>query len=149
MKDIIVSLVLLGGTLIIYSTLRLIEMKQAAMFPRVILITMAVLSILLLIQSWLTRDRPSQQKGKGKPFPWARVLLCFGLIIAYLFLMEDLGFYLSAFLFFVATTFLLGLPTLTFRTAAMRVGFALVFVGILYGLFCKLLSVQTPKGILF
>ncbi|MGD9067217.1 MAG: hypothetical protein PVI42_24025, partial [Desulfobacterales bacterium] len=60
-----------------------------------------------------------------------------------------LGFYVSAFLFFVAVTLLLGRKDLSVRKGGMRVGIALIFTTILFVLFNQLLVVQTPKGLLF
>ena len=70
------------------------------------------------------------------------------IIFAYFIFMEALGFYLSAFLFFIAVTFILGSADLTARKAVMRVAIGFVFTGILFLLFKVLLAVQTPKGLL-
>jgi hypothetical protein len=70
------------------------------------------------------------------------------MIIVYFIFMETLGFYLSAFLFFIAVTFILGSADLTARKAVLRVAVGFVFTGILFLLFKVLLAVQTPKGLL-
>jgi hypothetical protein len=63
--------------------------------------------------------------------------------------MEKLGFYVSAFLFFIAVTFLLGRKDLTLRSGTLRIGVAFIFTAILFVLFNVLLVVQTPKGLFF
>jgi hypothetical protein len=63
--------------------------------------------------------------------------------------MEKLGFYVSAFLFFIVLTFILGRKNLTLQKGAVQVGIAFIFTAVLFLLFNKLLVVQTPKGLLF
>jgi len=144
-KDLIVSLVLLAGIITLYLSLGSMDDPRAANFPKVIIIIMGILSALLLLQS-LFLKQPKSSKGAG--FPFGRFLICFFMIIVYFILMETLGFYLSAFLFFVAVTCILGSSDLTARTAVMRVIVGFVFTGILFLLFNVLLAVQTPKGLL-
>jgi Na+/melibiose symporter-like transporter len=140
------------------------EDPRAATFPRVVIVVMGILSVALLLQSAIVRqkmNRPVLQstsvKNKSEKndaaaknaFPFLRVFLCFILIIIYFAVMEWLGFYFSAFLFFVAATFVLGRKELTLRKGGVSVGIAFIFTAVLFVLFNKLLVVQTPKGIFF
>ena len=144
-KDIIVSLVLLAGVISLYLSLGYMDDPRAANFPKVIIIIMGILSTLLLLQTLILKQ-PKSNQAAG--FPFGRFLICFFMIIIYFIFMETLGFYLSAFLFFVLATCILGAGDLTARTAAMRVVVGFVFTGILFLLFKVLLVVQTPKGLL-
>lgn len=144
-KDLIVSLVLLAGVISLFFSLGAMEDPRAANFPKVIIIIMGVLSALLLLQTLILKQ-PKSFQGAG--FPFGRFLICFFMIIVYFIFMETLGFYVSAFLFFVAVTCILGSADLTARTAVMRVIVGFVFTGILFLLFNALLAVQTPKGVL-
>ena len=163
-KELIISLVLLAGTIGLYCSLSLMEDPRAATFPRVVIIIMGVLSVALLLQSAIIRQKSNKPALQGTSiedkdqkdgasvkakFPLAQVFLCFILIIIYFAVMEWLGFYVSAFLFFVATTFVLGGKALTLRKGGLRVGIAFIFTAVLFILFNKLLVVQTPKGIFF
>jgi hypothetical protein len=163
-KELIISLVVLAGTIGLYCSLALMEDPRAATFPRVVIVVMGVLSVALLLQNAIVRqkmNRPVLQntsvKNKSEKndaaanrhFPLARVFLCFILIIIYFAVMEGLGFYFSAFLFFVASTFVLGRKELTLRKGGVRVGIAFIFTAVLFVLFNKLLVVQTPKGMFF
>ena len=94
------------------------------------------------------RDEKNSTAVKNK-FPLAQVFICFILIIIYFAVMEWLGFYVSAFLFFVAVTFVLGGKGLTLRKGGVKVGVAFIFTAVLFVLFNKLLVVQTPKGMFF
>ena len=144
-KDLIVSLVFLAGIVSLYLSLGFMDDPRAANFPKVIIIIMGILSALLLLQTVFLKQ-PTSSKGAG--FPFGRFLITFFMIIIYFFLMEGIGFYLSAFLFFIAVTFILGSKDLNFRTGSFRVVMAFAFTGILFLLFKVLLVVQTPKGLL-
>jgi len=144
-KDMIVSLVFLVGIVTLYLSLGFMDDPRAATFPKVIIVIMGILSALLLLQSIFLK-KPVTSKGAG--FPFGRFFICFSLIILYFIFMETIGFYLSAFLFFVAVTFILGSADLTARKAVMRVVIGVVFTGVLFFLFNVLLAVQTPKGLL-
>lgn len=160
-KELIISLVLLAGTISLFLSLSLMEDPRAATFPKVIILIMGGLSMILFLQSVITgpkkmkpglqSDRVSAEKASASKnsLPYGTLIGCFILIIIYFAVMEWLGFYVSAFLFFVAVTFLLGRKDLSVRKGSMRVGIALIFTTILFVLFNKLLVVQTPKGLLF
>jgi len=164
-KDLIISLILLAGSIALYASLSLMEEVAAASFPRVVIIIMGFLGLTLLLQTVFIRqkgERPvlqsdrvanrgnaSKNSGVVKKFPVGTVAGCFLLMVVYLAVMEKLGFYLSAFLFFIAATFILGRQDLTLRKCVVRIGIAFIFSAVLFILFNKLLLVQTPKGLLF
>ena len=113
----------------------------------VVIIIIGIFSLLLLIQS-LALKRIKQSKADN-PFPWTRFLIMFGLIVFYFIIMERIGFYLSAFLFFIAVTSLFGGALKSAAKTASRLALPVVFTGVLYLLFNVLLKVQTPRGLLF
>jgi uncharacterized protein YqgC (DUF456 family) len=145
-KKIIVALVCFVGSLALYLSLGTISEETARIFPRVVIVVMIVLSALLLIQELLVK-RKGQKKGKS--FPWSRFFLLLGIIIGYFVFMQSVGFYVSAFLFFVIVSFLLGRSDLTAAKGASRIFQSAVFTGVLFVLFKVLLKVQTPTGLLF
>lgn len=146
-KDVIVSLVCLAGAIFLFYSLNWIDDERAQAFPRVVISIIGVLSLLLLVQTLALKS--VKQAAAGDPFPWARFMIMFGLIVVYFAIMERIGFYLSAFLFFIAVTTLFGGAAKRATKAVSRVGLPLVFTGILYLLFSVLLKVQTPRGMLF
>ena len=164
-KDLIISLILLAISMALYASLTLMEEPAAASFPRVVILIMGFLGLVLLIQTIIIKQRgqrPVLQSDRiaygEKPkkswdveigFPWATLIGCFFLIMVYFSVMEELGFYVSAFLFFIIVTFVLGRKDLTLRKGVMRIGIACIFTAILFVLFNKLLVVQTPKGLFF
>ncbi len=145
----------------LYWSLSLIDDPRAAIFPRVLIIIMGCLAFLLLIQSIFIRgkgtERPTLQSdrvpnGEGVQkarHPVITVSGCFLVTVVYLAVMEHIGFYTSAFLFFVTIVFLFSPDKLTIRKGIARVGASLIFTAILYVLFNRILVVQTPKGMLF
>ncbi len=145
-REIIVSLVIFAGALALYFSLSLMDDPRAIVFPRVLIVIIGVLSLILFVQALMMGK---EMAGKPAGFRLGPFLVCFVLIVVYLAVMERLGFYVSAFLFYVTITFVLGWGDLTPRKGGMRVLSAAVFVGILYFLFNRLLAVQTPKGLLF
>lgn len=145
-REIIVSLVIFASALALYFSLSLMDDPRAIVFPRVLIIIIGVLSLILFVQALMVGE---EMAGKPAGFRLGSFLVCFVLIVIYLAVMEKVGFYLSAFLFYVAVTFVLGWEDLTPRKGAMRVLSAAVFTGILFFLFNRLLAVQTPKGLLF
>ncbi|MBW1999355.1 MAG: tripartite tricarboxylate transporter TctB family protein [Deltaproteobacteria bacterium] len=159
-RNLILSIVLLACLSVLYWSLSLMEDPRAIIFPRVLIIIMFALSAGLLLQTLIAGhdgQRPTLQSDRVQNsddmaktrHPYVIVSACFLLILIYLALMERLGFYASAFLFFLAVVFIFGREGLTLRKGLTRVGIVLLFTGILYVLFNRILMVQTPKGILF
>jgi hypothetical protein len=126
---------------------------------------MGCLGLALCVQSMLARQRreravlqsePVADAGKEpkyldpvKRFPFGKLIVCFIMIVIYFAVMERLGFYVSAFLFFISLAFILGRKDLNLRKGALQIGIAFIFTAILFVLFNKILEVQTPKGLLF
>lgn len=151
-RDIIVALVVLAGSIALYIAQSRI-VAQAAVFIRVVVLAMIVLSLLLLVQTVIKRVKEKQVTGayidlKKIDFVWKPVLLIAGGILLYMTVMQDLGFYVSGFLYFVAVTFVLDWKGLTFKTGFFRTVYAFAFMLVIYVLFSKILVVQTPRGLL-
>ena len=160
-RDLIVSVVLLAGLGALYWSLGSVQDPRAIIFPRVLIIIMGVLALALIAQRILEGSRVEKQilqsdrvneKRKdgpaGKYRVWT-VLGCFLVTVIYLAVSQGLGFYLSAFLFFVIITFLFGRRDLSLKKGGIRVLAAFIFTAVLYVLFNKILQVQTPRGLWF
>lgn len=145
-KETVVALFCIIGSLGLYLSLRTISEETARTFPRVVIVVMIVLSTLLLLQGLLVKGQGGK---KGPPFPWGRFFLLLGIIICYFVFMQSVGFYVSAFLFFVIVSLLLGRSDLTLAKGASRIFQSAVLIGVLFVLFKVLLKVQTPTGLLF
>jgi hypothetical protein len=141
-KDIVVGLVCFLGSIALFFSLGMIDEARARTFPEVVIVIMCILSALLIIQSLTVK----KIKKESAPFPWRRFLLLFGMIVVYFFIMETVGFYLSAFLFFLAVVFVLGRVESKPIRVVPKILQAAIFTAVLFVLFSVLLEVQTPRG---
>lgn len=149
-RETIVAIVCLVLTMGLYWALGTIEDDRAELFPRIVIIIMIGLSALLLLQSLITKkDQHQEEESEKEPYPIGRFLLLFSMIIIYLAVMETVGFYLSAFVFFLLTCFILGRSELNRRKGVSWVIASGVFVAVLFVLFSVILEVQTPRGIFY
>lgn len=80
-------------------------------------------------------------------YPLRRVAVLFVLTVLYLLFLETLGFYIGAFLYFIAASLIAQPMKITPKLAAKRVAVCFVCIAFLYCLFTVLLAVQIPKGI--
>jgi hypothetical protein len=146
-KDVIVAVVCLAIAVFLYATLGHIELERARTFPAIVIIGIGVLSVILFIQTLLQKART--ESADKERYPWGRFVLLFAMIVAYIGLMETVGFYVSAFLFFVAVCVVLDRQDLAFRRAAAWTGEAAGLTIVLFVLFRIVLEVQTPRGLFF
>ncbi len=143
-RDALVGLVCLAGSVALFFALGHIEEERAIAFPRTIIIIMGILSGLLFLQHILFR----KPQAKQAPFPWLRVGGLFVIIVVYLALLEEVGFYLASFLFFLAVCFIMGWSRLQTKQVIRWLVGSVAFTAVLYVLFKVILEVQTPRGLL-
>jgi hypothetical protein len=122
---------------------------SSILFPRVMVIVMFCLAVLKAIGEFIARNRARLAEEERKaPYPWFRVLFVLAAMVAYIWVLEDLGFYTSAFLFFFLVTLAIQPFKITPKGVAVRFAHCFGFILFLYLLFSVLLKVQLPKGIL-
>ena len=118
------------------------------LFPRIIAVALALLSIILLISNLGTDKKNIEENSEAINFKdiWPGLLT--GLL--FFLLLETLGFYMSSFLAFLSILLLYG------RRQAMDIGamtfkivVSLAFMIILFLLFWSGLHVRTPTGWFF
>lgn len=143
-RDAMVGLVCFAGSVALFLSLGHIEEARAAEFPRTIIVIMGILSGLLFLQNMFFR----KPVAKRPPFPWARVGGLFVIILIYMYFLEDVGFYLSSSLFFLAVCFIMGWSRINNKQVVRWVVGSVAFTAILYLLFKVILEVQTPTGLL-
>lgn len=144
-KDILVGAICLVGSILLFFSLEWIPDERAALFPKVILVIMIALSIFLLIYTVIIGRIP---KKEGPPIPWVRLSVLFVFILVYLSVMENVGFYVSGFLYLLSVTLALDAKEITTQKAVTRVIVSAVFMVVMFVLFKMILKVQTPTGIL-
>ena len=145
-KDLIASVFCLALAIFLLYSLGWIDDERARAFPRVVIIIMGILSFFLLLQTLLMKKT---KKMSGKPFPWRSFSTMLVLIIVYCFLMEKIGFYTTAFLFFLTVSLVFGKTRIRPRQIMSYAAMGVAFTGVIYFLFKIILKVQTPSGLLF
>ena len=121
---------------------------ETYLFPRIIAVVLAILSVVLFITNSASSSNTHESAGGGGYFSDIWPGLVVGLI--FLLVMEDLGFYVSSFLAFLAILILYGNRPLTdIKALATKSAVSLAFMFILYLLFWNGLHVRTPTGLIF
>ncbi len=117
---------------------RSVDPVGAASVPQAVILLGAVLCVAVLVMI-VKKWRAGEIKAGGRLNPRALALL--GLLVAFLLLLEQIGFFLDAVLLFFALTLLLGGRPI-WRAAATSIVTAGVFV-LLFG---RILNVPLPRG---
>ncbi|MCP4765435.1 MAG: tripartite tricarboxylate transporter TctB family protein [Gammaproteobacteria bacterium] len=118
---------------------------ETYLFPRIIAVVLALMAIALFITNSTSRDDNRESSGYFAAV-WPGMLVG----LAFLLVMEDLGFYVSSFLAFLAILVFYGeRPVTDIKALIPKSLTALGFMVILYLLFWQGLNVRTPTGILF
>jgi hypothetical protein len=141
-------LIALGALLIalgIYTLSALPEDPEAYLFPRLISIGMALLAVALLVESF----SPAGQEHSYQRVPWTVIAPGLAIFVIYLYAIEEVGFYFSAFVAFFVLVTIYAPERRSVRGWVNRSSVAALFIGVVYAVFGLLLKVQTPAGLLF
>ena len=151
-NDIIVSIVVLVLGIVLYCSLD-VQDPMSRIFPNATLIAMIGLSFLLLVMTVIAIRRKTvaaKAGGMKLPFSRTRLSITIALAIAYLFLLETMGFYFTSIVFFFVFASIIALDRQYFFShIRSRIVTSLCFVAVLYVIFKVILKVQTPTGFLF
>jgi hypothetical protein len=116
---------------------------DAYFFPRIITSIMLFLSLLLLIQHFYGKNHPIKKINIAKLTPF------FILIIIFILLGENLGFYLCASLMFLTISYFYYPEKKDMKKIIFFLLISAVFMLAIYFLFTFLLKVQVPRFFLF
>ena len=117
--------------------------SEAYFFPRIITSIMLVLSLLLLIQHFYEKNHPIKKINIAKLAPF------FTLIIIFILLGENLGFYLCASLMFLTICYFYYPEKKDMKKILFFLLICAVFMTAIYFLFTFLLKVQVPRFFLY
>ena len=117
--------------------------SEAYLFPRIITSIMLVLSLLLLIQHFYGKNHPKKTINIAKLAPF------FILIIIFILLGENLGFYLCASLMFLTICYFYYPERKDMKKILFFLLICAVFMTAIYFLFTFLLKVQVPRFFLY
>ena len=116
---------------------------EAYLFPRIITSTMLALSLILLIQHFYEKNHPIKKINIAKLAPF------FTLIIIFILLGENLGFYLCASLMFLTICYFYYPEKKNMKKVLFFLLIGAAFMMAIYFLFTFLLKVQVPRFFLF
>ena len=114
---------------------------ESQVVPLLLLICMGIFNVGQYILAGLRYAAKIDVKMTMRGYP------LFVLTVLYLLFLETLGFYIGAFLYFIAASLIAQPMKITPKLAAKRVAVCFVCIAFLYCLFTVLLAVQIPKGI--
>jgi len=114
-------------------------------FPRAVIIALAVSSAALLVKSWTGRGSGEAVDVRGIQ----TVALAAALMVVWVFLIPYLGFYVSSVLACLFMMVLVDGAARKPRTLITSLAIVALEVAAFYIVFAKLLVVPLPKGILF
>ena len=117
--------------------------SEAYLFPRIITSIMLVLSLLLLIQHFYGKNHPKKTINIAKLAPF------FILIIIFVLLGENLGFYLCASLMFLTICYFYYPEKKDMKKIIFFLLICALFMTAIYFLFTFLLKVQVPRFFLY
>ncbi|NNC65058.1 MAG: hypothetical protein HKN84_09755 [Gammaproteobacteria bacterium] len=118
--------------------------SEAYLFPRSIALAIGILGLMIAGSSLTGIIQPAA----GGSRRWLRVLPALAVFVAARFVMEPLGFYVSAFAAFLTIVWIYAPEPASARAAATRVAISAAFIAAIFVLFSVLLNVQTPRGLL-
>ena len=117
--------------------------SEAYLFPRIITSIMLFLSLLLLFQHFYKKNHPIKKINIAKLAPF------FTLIIIFILLGENLGFYLCASLMFLTICYFYYPEKKDMKKVLFFLLIGAAFMMAIYFLFTFLLKVQVPRFFLF
>ena len=117
--------------------------SEAYLFPRIITSIMLLLSLLLLIQHFYEKNHPIKKINIAKLAPF------FTLIIIFILLGENLGFYLCASLMFLTICYFYYPEKKDMKKILFFLLICALFMTAIYFLFTFLLKVQVPRFFLY
>jgi putative tricarboxylic transport membrane protein len=117
----------------------------ASLFPRIVILVLAVLSAVLLVKSWIKPDTKQIFQGIEKRI----IALAIMLIALWVVSIPFLGLYLASILFFNLLVWLISGERRTRSAIAFSFVIVVSIVSLFYFVFQEILLVPFPKGILF
>ena len=141
------TLILVLATIVVWLSFTQ-EPAEAYLFPRVVSIFFVALAVWNFIRAAAGMSKVGTGLVKQEVL---HILPGFIVIAVFVFFAaKELGFYLSSTLaFFTIYSIYDPAPLSSLKDWGKRGAVTLIFMGVIYGLFYKLLQVQTPRGIWF
>ena len=141
--DLIAAIFMLIVVVVFWFQIQHLSSQLDVIFPRFILICMLVLSIILLIKSFVKPERRALFLVKNK----TKLVIAIIAGILWISLFSVLGFFVSSTIIFISLTITLGEKSeKNLKNIISTVIVSLIIVTIVYFLFAKVLEVPLPNG---
>jgi hypothetical protein len=139
-----IACILIGGLL--YWAALGSDTPKAYFFPQMLALTMVALGAALVFTSF----RPGGKvQGAAIAIPWSRLWPGMLVLAVYMAVAQQVGFYLSSWLAFMAIAIVYAPFSARPATIKRSVPVAIAFLAVLYLVFWTLLRVQLPHGFAF
>jgi hypothetical protein len=119
------------------------------LFPRVIIIILAALSLFLLVSALVTREKNEKKVFADTGVRYANILLCVFLFIAWASFIRVVGFVVTSVIFFSIISILFDTRKKSLTHIIVRIATVAVTVGVFYLFFALFMRVPFPRGVLF
>lgn len=148
-NDILCGLSFLAITVVFY-----IQMEEltgvSRVFPEALLAIIAIGGLWFVIKGFWERRKLSGDSLSGEHVAWGRVAYISAAGIIYAFCVSFIGFFVSTVVFMIISMFTLCDKSRgKLHVLGVSSLFGVVFTVLVWVVFCELLSVPTPTGILF
>ncbi|MFG6150652.1 tripartite tricarboxylate transporter TctB family protein [Halobacillus sp. B23F22_1] len=151
LKDILVAVIVLAISGLFYINTRTIT-PPADIFPKVVILIFSTLGTLLLLKAIFYKKHGQVEEGEEDEEDtekinvkrrWISIIS----VIAYMFLVPILGFFIASGLFLTAISIYLNDEKISFKSLIKPVAISVVCMLVLYGTFDVFLKVPIPGGI--
>ncbi|GGC83630.1 membrane protein [Thalassobacillus devorans] len=147
-KDILVALIILGVSFLFYINTKTIT-PPADIFPKVVIIIFSGLGTLLLLKA-IFYKKHGQEEESGEEDPEKinakRRWISITSIIAYIFLVPLLGFFVTSAIFLTGISIYLNDEKFSIKSLVKPLAISVVIMVVLYGTFSVFLKVPIPSG---
>ncbi len=125
--------------------------RLGRLFPRTIVVILGVLSLALLISTFLPRAEKQKDRKAFGPIStsYAEIGLAAGLFTAWAFLLHLVGFAVTSFIFFSVISVIFEKRHKPFTYYMVKVAAIGLSIAVFYYFFSSLLRVPFPRGLLF
>lgn len=122
------------------------DVPAAYLFPKILALTMVALGIAMVIAAFGKKAAPPMPWAR---VPWFKILPGMVVLVAFLSILETVGFYLSSWLAFTTIGVLYAPAGKRIASVKRVIPASIAFLAVLYLVFWMLLQVQLPRGIAF
>ena len=137
-----IACVVIGGLL--YWAALGSDMPQAYLFPQMLALAMVALGIAMVISAFGPKAAPPWAH-----IPWFRIMPGMVVLVAFLSILQTVGFYVSSWLAFSTIGVLYAPAGKRVATVKRVIPVSIAFMAVLYLVFWMLLQVQLPRGFAF